>query len=201
MSKKLEYTATNMARPFWIKEMITGASLRKEGYSDKEIRNKSYEENIFQARSENAKVKVASGVISRMNMLDNYIIDMLVNCNMETAKQIVIYAIMKDDKFFFDYMNEIYKDKIILKDYKIQDSDVKIFIQRKQEQIPEVAAWVETTVKRLTSQYSTYLKDAGFINKTKENLEITIPIINKQLQDHLIEIGDEIYLQAMIGEI
>ena len=47
---------------------------------------------------------------------------------METASQIVIYTIMKSDEFFFDYMNEIYKDKIILKDYKILDSDIKIFI-------------------------------------------------------------------------
>lgn len=201
MSKKMKYTATNMARPFWVREMITGATLKIEGYSDKEIRQKSYDENIFQARSENAKVKVASGVIARLNTLDDCVIEKLANCNMETAKQIVIYSIMKDDKFFFDFMNEIYKDKIILKDYKIQDSDIKIFIQRKQEQIPEVAAWIETTVKRLTSQYGTYLKEAGFINKTKNTFDIIKPMIDKQLQDHLIEIGDEIYLQAMIGEI
>ena len=38
MSKNLGYTATNMARPFWIREMIIGDTLKKEGYSDKEIR-------------------------------------------------------------------------------------------------------------------------------------------------------------------
>ena len=201
MSKKLEYTATNMARPFWIREMIIGATLKQEGYSDKEIRQKSYEENIFQARSENAKVKVASGVIARLNALDDFLIDMLCKCNIESANQIAIYSIMKTDKFFFDYMNEIYKDKIILKDYKIQDSDVKIFIHRKQEQIPQVAAWVDTTVKRLTSQYGTYLKDANFIDKKKDFMEIITPIIDRSIIEHLIEIGDEIYVKAMIGEI
>lgn len=201
MSKKLEYTATNMARPFWIREMIIGATLKQEGYTYKEIRQKSYEENIFQARSENAKIKVASGVIARLNSLDDTLIDMLSKSNLETAHQIAIYSIMKTDKLFFDYMNEIYKDKIILRDYKIQDSDIKIFISRKQEQIPEVSLWVDSTIKRLISQYSTYLKDANFINKTKDGIEIIVPIVDKSLKDYLIEIGDEIYLSAMIGEI
>ncbi len=201
MSKKLEYTATNMARPFWIREMIIGATLKQEGYTYKEIRQKSYEENIFQARSENAKIKVASGVIARLGSLDDTLIDILCNSNLETANQIAIYSIMKTDKLFFDYMNEIYKDKIILKDYKIQDSDIKIFIHRKQEQIPEVASWVDTTIKRLTSQYGTYLKDANFISKNKDYMEIIVPVVYKSLKDYLIEIGDEIYLSAMIGEI
>lgn len=201
MSKKLGYTATNMARPFWIREMIMGAGLKKEGYTDKEIRQKSYEENIFQARSENAKIKVASGVIARLNSLDDNLIEMLSRCNLETANQIAIYSIMKTDKLFFDYMNEIYKDKIILKDYKIQDSDIKVFIHRKQEQIPDVSSWVDTTIKRLTSQYSTYLKEANFIIKKKDYMEIVTPIVDKPLKDYLIDIGDEIYLSAMIGQI
>ena len=41
MSEKLEYTATNMARKFWLREMIIGANLKKEGYTDKDIRKKS----------------------------------------------------------------------------------------------------------------------------------------------------------------
>ncbi|MDO7203412.1 hypothetical protein Q5M85_03410 [Paraclostridium bifermentans] len=40
MSKKLEYTATNTGRPFSLTEMVIGASLIQEGYSDKEIKQK-----------------------------------------------------------------------------------------------------------------------------------------------------------------
>lgn len=201
MSKNLEYVATNMARKFWLQEMIIGANLKYQGYTDQDIRKKSFEENIFQGRSENFRKQIASGIILRLNTLDKYLIDLLANSNLEVAKQIIVYSIMKSDKFFFDFMNEIYKDKIILKDFRIKNSDLKVFINRKQEQIPKIAAWKSTTIERLKTNYITYLVEAGFINKTKENLEITIPIIDKQLQDHLIEIGDEIYLQAMIGEI
>ena len=98
MSKKLEYTATNMARKFWLQEMIIGANLKYEGYADKDIRKKSVEDNIFQGRSENFRRETASGIILRLNTLDEYLINLLSNCNLEVAKQIIIYSIMKSDK-------------------------------------------------------------------------------------------------------
>ena len=36
---------------------------------------------------------------------------------------------------------------------------------------------------------------------SKEYIEIIQPIIDKQTQNHIIEIGDEPYLKAMIGEM
>lgn len=201
MKKRIEYTATNTGRPFSIKEMIAAANLKYEGYTDKEIKRKSLEENIFQARSEHYKNKVATTVLMRLNTLDEYLITKIATSDIETAKQITIYSIMKSDKFFFEFMNEIYKDKIVLRDYKIHDSDINIFIQRKQEQEPDVSKWTESTIKKLKSQYISMLDEAGFINRTKEYIEILQPIIDNQIKNYLIEIGDEAYLKAMIGEI
>ncbi|MDO7203413.1 DUF1819 family protein [Paraclostridium bifermentans] len=72
------------------------------------------EENIFQARSEHYKNKIATTVLMRLNTLDEYLINKLANSDLDTAKQISIYSIMKSDKFFFEFMNEIYQDKILL---------------------------------------------------------------------------------------
>lgn len=201
MKKKLEYTATNTGRPFSITEMITAAKLKQEGYTDKEIKQKSNEENIFQARSEHYKNKVATTVITRLNTLDEYLLHKVASGDIETVKQITIYSIMKSDKFFFEFMNEIYKDKIVLRDYKINDSEINLFIQRKQEQIPQIGEWTESTIRRLKSQYLSMLDEAGFINRKKDHIEIIQPIIDKQIQNHIIEIGDEAYLKAMIGEM
>lgn len=201
MVRKLEYTATNTGRPFSITEMVIGANLKLQGYSDKEIKEKSMNENIFQARSEHYKNKVAKTVLMRLNAIDEYLIEKLAISDIEKAKQISIYSVMKSDKFFFEFMNEIYKDKILLRDYKINDTDINIFIQRKQEQIPQIANWTESTLKKLKSQYISMLSEANFIIRNKEYIEITQPIIDKSLKDHLIEIGDEAYLKAMIGEI
>ncbi|WP_437344567.1 BrxA family protein [Terrisporobacter glycolicus] len=84
---------------------------------------------------ENFRRKIASGIILRLNTLDKYLIDLLPNSNLEVSKQVITYSIMKSDQCFFDFMNEIYKDKIILKNFKIKNSDLKVFINKKQEQI------------------------------------------------------------------
>ena len=196
-----EYTATNTGRPFSFKAMIIGAKLKADGYTDKEIREKSKNENIFQSRSEHQRIKTASTVNKRLNMLDEQLINKLINGDSTTIKQIIIYSIMKSDRFFFEFMDEVYKDKIILREYTIKDSDINIFIKRKQEQIPQIAQWTESTLKKLKAQYLTMLQEANFIKRINGAIEIIPPVIDPSLYNHLLEIGDEAYLKAMIGEI
>lgn len=196
-----EYTATNTGRPFSFKAMIIGAKLKADGYTDKEIREKSKNENIFQSRSEHQRIKTASTVNKRLNMLDEQLINKLINGDSTTIKQIIIYSIMKSDRFFFEFMDEVYKDKIILREFIIKDSDINIFIKRKQEQIPQIAQWTELTLKKLKTQYLTMLQEANFIKRINGAIEIIPPIIDPSLYNHLLEIGDEAYLKAMIGEI
>ena len=196
-----EYTATNTGRPFSFKAMIIGAKLKADGYTDKEIREKSKNENIFQSRSEHQRIKTASTVNKRLNMLDEQLINKLINGDSTTIKQIIIYSIMKSDRFFFEFMDEVYKDKIILREFKIKDSDINIFIKRKQEQIPQIAQWTESTLKKLKAQYLTMLQEANFIKRINGAIEIIPPVIDPSLYNHLLEIGDEAYLKAMIGEI
>ena len=196
-----EYTATNTGRPFSFKAMIIGAKLKADGYTDKEIREKSKNENIFQSRSEHQRIKTASTVNKRLNMLDEQLINKLINGDSTTIKQIIIYSIMKSDRFFFEFMDEVYKDKIILREFIIKDSDINIFIKRKQEQIPQIAQWTESTLKKLKTQYLTMLQEANFIKRINGAIEIIPPVIDPFLYNHLLEIGDEVYVKAMIGEI
>ena len=196
-----KYTATNTGRPFSFKAMIIGAKLKEDGYSDKEIREKSKNENIFQSRSEHQRIKTASTVNKRLNMLDEQLINKLINGDSTTIKQIIIYSIMKSDRFFFEFMDEVYKDKIILREFIIKDSDINIFIKRKQEQIPQIAQWTESTLKKLKAQYLTMLQEANFIKRINGAIEIIPPVIDPSLYNNLLEIGDETYIQAMLGEI
>ena len=191
-----EYTATNTGRPFSFKAMIIGAKLKADGYTDKEIREKSKNENIFQSRSEHQRIKTASTVNKRLNMLDEQLINKLINGDSTTIKQIIIYSIMKSDRFFFEFMDEVYKDKIILREFIIKDSDINIFIKRKQEQIPQISQWTESTLKKLKAQYLTMLQEANFIKRINGAIEIIPPIIDPSLYNHLLEIGDEAYLKA-----
>lgn len=65
----------------------------------------------------------------------------------------VLYAIAKTDRLFFEFLNEVYKEKIVLKDFYIRDKDFNRFFQGKREQSEKVDSWSEYTFKKLKQVY------------------------------------------------
>jgi hypothetical protein len=171
-----------------------------QGFNASGIKDLSIEENIFQMKSDGRKKEVASMVLKRLKSLDGFLLNKLVNGDSETGKQIVIYAIMKTDRLFFEFMNEVYRDKNILKEKYISDSDFNVFFQRKCEQSDSVAEWKEYTFYKVKQVIIRVLFEAGFIKNQKDDKEINIPIIDFDFAEYLREIGDEIYLKVMLGE-
>jgi len=199
MDKKLEYRSTIKSMPYLYIETKKVASLALMGFKDFEIKDMSIKENIFQMKSEARKKEVASMTLKRLKVLDEFLLNKLVNGDLDTSKQIVIYAIMKTDRLFFEFMSEVYRDKNILKEKYITDSDFNVYFQRKSEQSDTVASWKEYTFYKLKQVITRTLYEAGFIKNQKGDKEITIPIIDYDLSQHLKEIGDDIYLKVMLG--
>lgn len=199
MVEKLEYRSTIKSMPYLYIETKKAAALVLQGLKDFEIKEMSVKDNIFQMKSEARKKEVASMVLKRLKVLDEVLLNKLVNGDLDTSKQIVIYAIMKTDRLFFEFMSEVYRDKNILKEKYIKDSDFNVYFQRKSEQSETVAAWKEYTFYKLKQVITRILYEAGFIKNQKGDREITIPIIDYDLAEHLKEIGDEIYLEVMLG--
>lgn len=199
MVGELEYRSTIKSMPYLYIETKKAASLVLQGFKDFEIKDMSIKENIFQMKSEARKKEIASMTLKRLKSLDEFLLNKLVNGDLETSKQIVVYAIMKTDRLFFEFMNEVYRDKNILKEKYIADSDFNVYFQKKCEQSDTVAAWKEYTFYKLKQVFIRILFEAGFIKNQKGDKEITIPIIDYDLAQHLKEIGDDIYLKAMLG--
>ncbi len=129
------------------------------------------------------------------------LLDKLVNGNLETSKQIALYAILKTDRLFFEFMQEVYREKYLIRDYLITDKDFAIFFHRKAEQSQNVAEWKDYTFYKLKQVYKRILTEAGFVKKNKKDVEIIRPFIEQELADYLNAKGDGIYLQAMLGGI
>ena len=117
----MEYKSTIKSRPYLYKETKKAATLIKQGITVKDIKNKSIEENIFQLESESRKKEVASIIVARLKDLDKFIIDKISEGNVETSKILVLYAIIKTDRLFFEFMNEVYKEKLLLRDLFLKD--------------------------------------------------------------------------------
>jgi hypothetical protein len=149
----MEYKSTIKSRPYLYKETKKAASLINKGLQVEMIKEKSLEDNIFQLESESRKKEIASIITARLKGVDAYLIDKLENSNVETSKVIVLYTILKTDRLFFEFINEVYKEKILLKDLYIRDKDFGVYFQSKKEQSERVASWTEYTIKKLKQVY------------------------------------------------
>lgn len=200
MINNIPYSATNMTVGLMNKELKLTAKLFESGLNIKEIRQISYEENIYQARSENFKKTITSILLNRASSLDKNLINMLSNANSELEKQIAIYSVMKTDRLFFEFMREIYSEKIINKEQKIYSKDIERFMDIKREQSEKINSWKSTTTNRLRSSYVGMLYESGFAKKNNGYIEIVTPIIDYKLEQHLKGINEKFYLDIMTGE-
>lgn len=197
----MEYKSTIKSRPYLYKETKKASILVNKGLDVNDIKEKSLQDNIFQLESEARKKEVASIITARLKDLDKQIIYNIENSNVETSKVLVLYAILKTDRLFFEFINEVYKEKILLKNLFIKDKDFNVFFQNKREQSEKVASWSEYTFKKLKQVYIRILFESGLIVNQKGDREIKIPIIESEVKDYLHSIGDSVYLNAILGII
>ena len=195
----MEYKSTIKSRPYLFKETKKAVSLINKGIEIDEIKKLSLEENIFQLESQARKKEVASIITTRLTGLDKHIIYKIENSNTETSKVLVLYSIIKNDRLFFEFINEVYKEKVLLKDLFIRDKDFSVFFQNKREQSEKVASWSEYTFKKLKQVYIRILFESGLIVNQKGDREIKVPIIESEVKDYLYSIGDKAYLNAILG--
>lgn len=195
----MEYKSTIKSRPYLYKETKKAASLINRGLQIKDLKNESLENNIFQVETEARMKEIASIITIRLKELDSYLIEKIESSNVETSKIIVLYAILKNDRLFFEFMNEVYKEKILLKDLFIRDKDFGVFFQNKREQSDKVNSWSEYTFKKLKQVYIRILYESGLIGNQKGDRQIKVPIIDNEIKDYIYKIGDKVYINAILG--
>lgn len=193
----LQYTSILKSRSFLYLELKKAAGLKNQGLNEKEIKEKAINENIFASGTETRKREIASAVVTRLTELDEYITDRIVNGNLQTSKQLALYSIIKTDRLFFEFMKEVYNEKIQLKDYILTDKDLNVFFMRKAEQSEKVASWQDYTFYKLGQVYKRILTEAGFIKSIGKEIEIVPQIIEEDVVEHLKKINETAYLEVM----
>jgi len=117
----LKYRSTIKARSYLYLELKKAANLYLEGFLLDDIKQKALDENIFSLNSKNRIKEIASTISERLQALDEILLHKLTKGNLETSKQIALYAILKTDRLFFEFMQEVYRGKYLIKDYIITE--------------------------------------------------------------------------------
>lgn len=195
---KLKYT-TYTADQFLFFELKQVLKLKKQGLDDKEIREKIKLENLFQYTSSSSVVRVLPIIIKRANLLDDKLIDMILEEDSETGKIINLYVMMKNNRLFFEFMDEVIREKYKYGQLYIEKKDINEFFDRKIEQSEEIASWSESSIKKMKQVTMKALYECGMVENIKTG-DMRRINISKSLKEHLIDICNKEYLIAM-GQI
>lgn len=195
---ELEYSTSLTGAGFMLYEFKQVAKLKTEGHSDQEIRKKVITENLFEYKKISSLKRGLPSIIRRVNVLDERLRKLVIEESIEIQKVINIVAIMKTDRLFFEFMDEVIKEKLQANDYYFERKDLNLFFAIKAEQDEAVASWSEATVQKLKQVHMKILTETGVLRDLKSG-ELNRLIIDEQLKDHFMQIGDAKYVHA-IGE-
>lgn len=196
----LQYSAGIVSRPFWFLEFKKTAKLKAEGLTDAQIKEKAIKENLYGAPTEYRANQIFNAIIRRINSLDETILKIFISSDIATEKAVAIIAAMKTDLLFFEFIHEVYREKLILGDERITDKDLNIFFANKRTQSEVVAKWTDYTVEKLVRCYTTYLYEAGLIDSSNGERIIIRPILDIALENYLKNSRMEQFVYALTGE-
>ena len=196
----MKYSAGIKNISFWLLESKLTAEYILDGLSKDEILDLSLNENIYQVESQYMVKEMPNKLYTRLKDFSNESLTYFIGSDVQSSKLFILIAILRNDKLFFEFMHEVFREHIILGNYTLKQSDFDIFFMNKSNQSEIIANWAEETVNRTQRQYRFLLKEAGIIWKEDNDYKIIIPFIDYRLKELMVKENLTPYLNAITGE-
>ena len=153
---------------FLFYEMRTTAKLICEGLEDNEIIERIVEDNLFQYPTEKSIRRMAKACIVRLKgICDIDLVEAVASQSSETAKQICLYAMMKQYRLVWDFMITVIGEKYRMQNFSFSQMDVNVFFMQLQEQDDYVAGWSESTMKKIRQILIRVLAENEYLDDIK----------------------------------
>lgn len=168
MDHSYPYVASLTREPFLFYEMRSTAKLMAAGLSEEVIVKEIVEQNLFQYPTEKSITRMAKACIKRLHALeDESLIAMIASQPTDVAKQICLYAMMKQSRLIWEFMLTVIAEKYRLRDMSFGKIDLNTFFMRLQEQNDTVASWSDTTVTKLKQIIARVLVETEYLDSIK----------------------------------
>jgi len=113
----------------------------------------------------------------RLSLLTKDELEILVNGDLTSQKQIAFLAVCKAHAFIRDFVVEVLREKILIFDYEITEGEYHSFYRRKSELHPELELRTDITQNKIKQVVFKILEQAGLIDSVK----------SKNIQPQLLE--------------
>ena len=174
--------------------MRTTAKLLHEGCSAEEVVERIISDNLFQYPTEKSVRRMAFACLRRLEALgNNSLVAAIATQPSDEAKQICLYAMMKQYRLIWDFMITVIGEKYRLSDTTFGKIDLNSYFLRLQEQDDWVATWSDSTVTKLKQVIAKMLVENEYIDNIK-SAKLNPVWLHPVLENAIRENGDEIAL-------
>lgn len=189
-----------MAQSFWFSEFKQFLKLKKDGYDTEEIKKVVIEENLFGAPNEYRAKRMYGYISNRAKVIEEDLTNLFFLSDLATQKIINLIAIIRKDRLFFEFLYEVYREKVIIGEETLDLTDVKVFFNHKETQDDSIADWKDSTKRKVQSVYFTFMADANLLRNEGQRRIITPPILDIALERYLQAQGETAIVKAITGE-
>ena len=194
-----KYSSGLVAESFWFIEFKILIKLRYEGKSWDDIKALCLNENLLGISKEYRAKRIFGYLKNRIEVIEDGYLEIFMNSDLQTQKIINILASAKKNRLFFEFLYEVYREKVKLGALELTASDINIFFKNKQEQDEIMSKWTDVTLRRLRSTYMNFLVDAGLLTISDKQKKITPPILDITLENFLKDTGEMQLTKAITG--
>ena len=188
MNSTYPYIASLTREPFLFYEMRTTAKLLTSGLSTEDTVAQIVAENLFQYPTEKSIARMAKACVKRLQVMkDADLIHAIATQPTEIAKQICLYAMMKQSRLVWEFMLTVIGEKYRSKDSSFGRIDLNTYFIRLQEQDDTVASWSEGTITKLKQVLAKILVETEYLDDVRAdhlNPVYLHPILENAIRSH-----------------
>lgn len=186
---------------FWFQEMKQAIlAIVNEGYTLKDIEKESKESNFFSAASPSRSKEIWNAVNRRLSNTTDSFLRFFITQGVEDQKLLALILILADDRTYFEFMNDVVREKIIVGDHELLDSHIMGFIHDLQNTDAKAATWTDASVKKFRTNLKGILRDSGIIKYENKKMLIVKPIMTEQMLSFLDAEGLGVMIKILAGE-
>ena len=167
MNKPSKYIFAFTASALRLNEVVKVAQYANEhGISDlKEVKGVGV---VLSSLKGGTGERQFSEIRTRLEELTQEQTEVLIHGDLISQKQIALLAVCKRYHFIRDFIIEVLREKILVFDYQINESDFNSFIQNKQATHPELEKLKDSTFKKAKQVMFTILEQSGIIDSAAD---------------------------------
>lgn len=185
---------------FYVQELKNACQFLLQ-HPELENKRQSFQErDILNCVSESNFNKKFQTIQKRLQVFTPKLMELFLKVDYTTTKFINLYAILSQERFFAEFMDEVIKEKYFLLDFELTNYDFYEFMERKKEQSEIIQQWSNAGCHKMIHKLKNFLVEANFLEKSPsgELYLIKRPLVDMAVIEEIEKNGNAKILKLML---